>query len=225
MTPTLLLWDIDGTLLHSGGSGLRALEISLREDLGITGDLSDIDWAGRTDRWITTRVFEKFSIPNTAANADRFINGYLSRLPAELDRSAHILPGITALLDAARDHPTIHQGLLTGNLQRGARVKLGHFALWDYFPFGAFADDSPDRNDLGPHALARATAVTGHNFDLSRVWIIGDTPHDIACARAIGARALAVATGHHTLAQLAAHAPDALLDNLADRDAFWSLLT
>ncbi len=224
MASTLLLWDIDGTILHSGGAGIRAIEGSLREDMGIDGDTAGIAWAGRTDRWITEQVFAKHRIPLTPENATRFIDGYLARVPAELSRSAHVLPGVEALLQTARSRPDVAQGLLTGNLQRGARVKLGHFGLWDYFAFGAFADDSMDRNELGPHALRRATDHTGVTFAPEHVWIIGDTPHDIACGKIIGARTLAVATGHHSREELGAHHPTAVVDDLADEGAFWERL-
>lgn len=225
MASTLLLWDIDGTILHSGGAGIRAIDLSLQQDMGIDGDTAGIAWAGRTDRWITGQVFAKHGIPLTEANATRFIDGYLNRVTAELTRSGHVLPGVEALLRTGHARPDVAQGLLTGNLERGARVKLGHFGLWEYFAFGAFADDSEDRNELGPHALRRATAVTGVTFEPSRVWIIGDTPHDIACGKVIGARTLAVATGHHTREELAAFEPTAIMDDLSDEAAFWALVT
>ena len=130
-----------------------------------------------------------------------------------------------ALLATAGARPDVAQGLLTGNVERGARTKLSHHDLWDHFPFGAFADDSEFRNELGPHALRRAHAHTGVHFPPTRTWIIGDTPHDIACARVIGANVIAVATGTHTAAELAAHSPDALLADLADAAAFWNIIT
>ena len=118
----------------------------------------------------------------------------------------------------------VQQALLTGNVQRGARTKLSHHGLWGFFPFGAFADDSEHRNDLGPHALRRAREHTGVDFPPDRVWIIGDTPHDIACGRVIGAKTLAVATGSHPVEALAAHQPTAVLADLSDPAAFWRLI-
>jgi phosphoglycolate phosphatase-like HAD superfamily hydrolase len=221
----LLLWDIDGTLIASGNAGMAALRTGLRDALGIDGSLDDIEFAGRTDRWIIRRIFEKFTVPHTAENFDRYVAGYIAALPAALHNPrARVLPGARALLAAAATRPDLAQGLLTGNLRAGARAKLSHHALWDYFPFGAFADDAELRNDLGPHALARARAHTGVTLAPDRVWIIGDTPHDITCARAIGARVLAVATGSHSLDTLAAHMPDALLPDLADASAFWNIV-
>ena len=222
---TLLLWDIDGTLLASGGAGMLALQTGLRSALGIDGSLADIDFAGRTDRWIVRRIFEKFAVSHTEENFHRLIAGYLAALPAALQNPhARVLPGARALLAAAAARADVAQGLLTGNLERGARVKLGHHGLWDYFPFGGFADDAELRNDISPHALRRAQEHTRATFAPTRVWVIGDTPHDIACARVIGARAIAVATGSHSREQRAAHAPDAVLDDLADADAFWKLI-
>jgi phosphoglycolate phosphatase-like HAD superfamily hydrolase len=222
---TLLLWDIDGTLIASGHAGMHALQTGLRNAFGLDGALDDIDFAGRTDRWIARRIFAKFSLPDTEESFTRLIDGYLAALPAALcNPRARVLPGVRALLATAAARPDLAQGLLTGNLRRGAQTKLGHHGLWDFFPFGGFADDAELRNDISPHALRRAQDHTRTTFDPARVWVIGDTPHDIACARVIGARALAVATGSHTIAQLAAHAPDAVLPDLADPDTFWKTI-
>lgn len=222
----LLLWDIDGTLLASGGAGMRALESAVSTEFlqGGPADLSIIDWAGRTDRWIAEKIFAHYKVEHTPANVSRLLDTYIGNLPPFLDRLSAVLPGIVDILTTVAARDDVHQGLLTGNLERGAATKLGHFDLWRFFGFGAFADDSPNRNDLGPHALRRATAHTGHTYDPNDVWIIGDTPHDIACGKVIGARTLAVATGHHPREELAAHDPDALLDTLADVPAFWSVV-
>jgi phosphoglycolate phosphatase-like HAD superfamily hydrolase len=224
MAKTLLLWDIDGTLLASGGAGIRAFDQALQEEFGVNGSLEHIAWAGRTDGWIAARVLESFGLLPTPANVTRLIDGYLARLPPELDRTGAVLPGVAAILEAGHHHPEVVQGLLTGNVERGARVKLGHYDLWRYFAFGAFADDSTERNELGPHALRRAAAHAGADFAPERVWIIGDTIHDINCARVIGARALAVTTGHNSRADLVAQSPDHLLDSLDPPQAFWAAL-
>jgi phosphoglycolate phosphatase-like HAD superfamily hydrolase len=222
---TLLLWDIDGTLIASGGAGMRALQRALHAVFGIEGSLADIDFGGRTDTWIMRAVFRKFGLPETDANFARYFDGYVAALPGELaNPQARVLPGVRDLLHAAAARGTVAQGLLTGNRRRGAEVKLAYHGLWEHFAFGAFADDSEFRNDLGPHALRRAQAHHGTAFPPERVWIVGDTPHDIACARAIGARALAVATGGHGLDELRAHAPDAVLADLADPAAFWNIV-
>lgn len=221
----LLLWDIDGTLIASGGAGMRALQTSLRTVFGIEGSLADIDFAGRTDPWIMREVFRKFSVPVTTENFARYFEGYVSALPAELASSqARILPGVRDVLLAVAADGGFLQGLLTGNMRRGAQVKLSHHGLWEFFGFGAFADDSEHRNELGPHAVRRALECHGIDFAPGRVWVIGDTPHDIACGKIIGARTLAVGTGGATLDQLRAHKPTAALETLADTEAVLRLL-
>lgn len=213
----LLLWDIDGTLIASGGAGMRALQAALPRVFGIEGSLADIEFAGRTDRWIIREVFKKFGLPATEENFSRYFEGYVTGLPAELaNPQARVLPGVREILRAVADHGGIAQGLLTGNMRRGAQAKLSHHGLWEHFHFGAFADDSEHRNDLGPHAVRRALERHGVNFAADAVWVIGDTPHDIACGKAIGARTLALATGSSTVEQLRAHAPTATLENLAN---------
>jgi phosphoglycolate phosphatase-like HAD superfamily hydrolase len=131
---------------------------------------------------------------------------------------------VAKIVGQAAEHPSVVQGLLTGNLRRGAEAKLGFHGLWSFFPIGAFADDSEVRNELGPHALRRAKGHWGVEFPPERVWIVGDTPHDIACARAVGARSLAVATGSSKVADLAGHEPDAVLESLDDTEAFWRVI-
>jgi len=220
----LLLWDIDGTLLASGGAGARALEQTVTDVFGYAANLSDIDWAGRTDQWITGQIFAKYGIEHTTEHADRLIDSYLAGLPEHLTATTNVLPGVVQILEVAHGRDDITQGLLTGNLERGAKTKLSHFDLWDYFPFGAFADDSAQRNDLGAHAVRRAADHTGYTFPAHDVWIIGDTPHDIECGKVIGARTLAVATGRYSADELNAHEPDAFLPDLSDVEQFWAIV-
>jgi phosphoglycolate phosphatase len=218
----LLLWDIDGTLLSSGGAGMRALQAGLTNAFGINGLLEDIEFAGRTDRWIMRQIFLKFDLPASETNFARYIEAYLAALPAAMaDGPARVLPGARDLVAAAAIRSGVAQGLLTGNLRRGAQVKLGFHGFWEPFAFGAFGDDAELRNELGPYALRRARERHGQEFLPHQVWVIGDTPHDIACARAIGANSLALATGQHSLAALQAHAPTAALPDLQDADRFW----
>ena len=221
----LLFWDIDGTLTNSGGASRRALRAALLNHFGINGLLDDIDFAGRTDRWIMRQIFVKFSVPATETNFAGYSQSYLSLLPGEMNNPhARVFPGARDLVAAAAGRSDVVQGLLTGNLRRGAEVKLAHHGLWDYFPFGAFGDDSEFRNDLGAYGLRRARERHGADFLPERVWVIGDTPHDIACARAIGANCLAVATGRHSADDLAEHRPTAVLPDLVDAAAFWRII-
>ena len=216
----LLLFDIDGTLLTSGGAGERALRLGFRDRFGIDDDLSSVEIAGRTDSGIVREMLAAHRLPATPENIAAFLDGYLHHLAEEIPRTpGRLLPGILPLLDALQPRADIVLALLTGNLARGAEIKLRHYGVWHYFEFGAFADDHHDRNQLGPFAQARARAQRGIEFPPERIFVLGDTPHDIACARAIGAKVIAIATGKFSQADLAAHAPDFIFDDLADLDA------
>jgi phosphoglycolate phosphatase-like HAD superfamily hydrolase len=216
----LILFDIDGTLLTSGGAGERALRLGFRDRFGIDDDLSSVEIAGRTDSGIVREMLAAHRLPATPENIAAFLDGYLHHLAEEIPRTpGRLLPGILPLLDALQPRADIVLALLTGNLARGAEIKLRHYGVWHFFEFGAFADDHHDRNQLGPFAQARARAQRGIEFPPERIFVLGDTPHDIACARAIGAKAIAIATGKFTRAELAAHAPDFLFEDLGDLDA------
>jgi phosphoglycolate phosphatase len=218
----LILWDIDGTLIVSHGAGVRAMEKALTKRFGVTCDLRKIDWAGRTDSWITGEVFRHVGLPDNPQNAHDYLEAYLELLPAELSDGpqGQVLPGVLQLLEILHQRKDVAQGLLTGNLRRGAEFKLTHYKVWHYFEFGAFADDSPRRNDLGPHALRRAKEKHAVEFSPANTFIIGDTPHDIECGRVIGAKTIGVATGRYSVAELAACAPTAVFADFADTAAF-----
>ncbi len=218
----LILWDIDGTLIKSHGAGVRAMEKALTKRFGMKVDLSVIDWAGRTDSWITGEVFRHVGLPDTPQNSHDYLEAYLEQLPRELasGQPGVVLPGVLELLETLHRRTDVAQGLLTGNLRRGAELKLTHHRVWHYFEFGAFADDSPRRNDLGPHALRRAKERHAVEFVSDRTFIIGDTPHDIECGKVIGARTIAVATGTFSFDELAAHRPTAVFKDFSDTAAF-----
>ena len=218
----LILWDIDGTLIVSHGAGVRAMELALTKRFGVTCDLRSIDWAGRTDTWITGEVFRHVGLPDTPQNAHDYLEAYLELLPKELrdGPQGQVLPGVFELLETLHHRTDVAQGLLTGNLRRGAEFKLTHYQVWHYFEFGAFADDSPRRNDLGPHALRRAREKHAVEFSPADTFIIGDTPHDIECGKVIGAKTIAVATGRYTVEELQAHAPTAVFKDFADTADF-----
>ena len=223
----LLLFDIDGTLINTNAAGLTGFARAFREVFGRDDDLSRVDFAGATDSDIIRQLFELHGIDFNPGNQERFRAAYFPALTEILpQRTGCVLPGVGALLDALAARDDVQLALLTGNFAESARLKLVHFGLWNYFPFGAFADDSLDRNKLGPVALQRAREFrSGTEFvPAADVWIIGDTPKDIACARAFGARVLAVATGKHRMEQLAAHAPDAVLPELTQTKQVLDLL-
>ena len=135
-----------------------------------------------------------------------------------------VMPGIRELLDILNRRDDVFLGLLTGNFREGARIKLEHFGLWDYFRCGAFGDDSADRNELVPFALMRARDGGLPDIDPSRILVVGDTPHDVACARAVGAVPVAVATGGFTTDQLRESGADIVYETLADPAPFLELL-
>jgi phosphoglycolate phosphatase len=221
----LLLFDIDGTLLTSGGAGEKALRTGLLSRFGIHDDLQGIEIAGRTDTGIARRILERHQIPPAPENIRLLLNGYLEALPALLPlHSGRVLPGVLPLLDALRHRDDCVLGLLTGNLEEGARLKLAHYGLHNRFQFGAYADDHHDRNALVPFALQRARALTGTDISPAHAWVIGDTPYDVECARAGGARAAAVATGVFDSAALAATKPDLLLPDLGQTGRILELL-
>ena len=217
MDKKLLLFDIDGTLLTSGGAGERALRRGFRERFGIDDDLATVEIAGRTDSGIARRMLAAHGLEETPENLTAFFDGYLHFLAAELPASpGGLLPGILPLLEMLKARPDTVLALLTGNLERGAELKLTHYGVWHYFEFGAYADDHHDRDQLGHFARSRATEKHGIEFPPERIFVLGDTPHDITCARAIGAKAIAIATGRFSRAELGACAPDFLFDNLGD---------
>lgn len=213
---TLLLFDIDGTLLTTGKAGEKALRISFKRAFKREDDLAQIEIAGRTDSGIARQLFKFHGIEPSAENLALFFESYLEELAVQLPASiGRLLPGIPELLRALKADERVVLGLLTGNLARGAQLKLTHYGVWNYFEFGAFADDHHVRNELGPFACARAFERHKVNFHPERIFVIGDTPHDVECGRAIGAKTVAVATGGYTHEQLAACAPDFLFEDFS----------
>src|SRR5256714_4288022 len=219
MQKRLLLFDIDGTLIHSGGAGIEALKRAFKERFNIEDDLRDIEIAGMTDSGIVASILKKHKIPATAENVAAFLDSYVHFLSKELPRrKGKLLPGVLDLLKKLKSRNHVVLGLLTGNLSRGAQLKLGHYGVWHFFEFGAFADDHHDRNELGSFARARAKEKHGREFSAEEIDVIGDTPRDIACGKALGARTIAVATGTWTREKLAEHHPDFLIDDFSNVD-------
>ncbi|MDQ3545965.1 MAG: HAD family hydrolase [Verrucomicrobiota bacterium] len=220
MNSRLLLFDIDGTLIDSGGAGIQSLKDVLQQQFGIADDLRGVEIAGKTDTGIVHQILRKQKIAVTDEATSAFLDLYLEFLVHELpQRKGRVLPGVPELLLRLRQRPHNVLGLLTGNLERGAKIKLSYYGLWDFFEFGAFADDHHDRNELGPFAQRRARERHSIDFAAAEIDVIGDTPHDIACGKAIGARTIAVATGSFTRAQLAEHAPDRIVDDFSEVEA------
>src|SRR2546429_4274337 len=217
MQKRLLLFDIDGTLIHAAGAGVESLKLALMERFGTKDDLQDIEIAGMTDSGIVISILNKHEIPVTNENMAAFLDSYVHFLSFELPRRAgNLLPGVLELLEKLKARPNLVLALLTGNVSRGAQLKLEHYGVWHFFEFGAFADDHQGRNQLGSFALARAKEKHGREFSAAEIDVIGDTPRDIACGKALGARTVAVATGRWSRDGLAKYQPDFLIDDLSD---------
>lgn len=213
----ILLFDIDGTLIRTGGAGKAAMEAALRDTFGVATIRDVVPYSGRTDRAIARDLLRVHAIEPSPANQDRLCEAYLAHLPQSLrTRGGTVCPGIEPLLAELQPRPGVVLGLLTGNVRAGAQHKLGHFGLWDYFVCGGFGDDHFERDDVARMALAAVHTHLGRAVHPAEVWVIGDTPLDVQCARAVGAKAVAVATGWHPIEELAACQPDLLFPDLAN---------
>lgn len=225
---TLVLFDIDGTLVLTGRAGVRALERALAEVCGRTGMLANVPIAGRTDRAIITEALMVAGLDTSestfTAVRDRYCDNLATEVGAETPHPRLVLPGVSAALDQLKPLEaagTVSVGLLTGNFVRGAEIKLGYFDLWRRFRFGAFGDQHVDRRDLVPLAIEAATRAGEGDFRPEHIVIVGDTPADVDCAHAHGARAIAVATGTYTVDQLRVTGAEVVVADLTDWDAAW----
>lgn len=218
------LFDIDGTLLQTGGVGTASLEAALESEFGIPCDGS-VETTGRTDRAIVEELMNNHDIQPSDDNWRRMRDGYLAHLPRILrERDGYVLPGIVALLEMLARRTDVAVGLLTGNTCAGANQKLVHYGLDRYFSFGGFGDDHTDRDDVGHAALRAACVHLEREVRTESVFVIGDTPADVRCARAIEARAIAVATGWHSHEELRESQPDLLVTDLSDPQPLLDLL-
>ena len=218
------LFDIDGTLISTGGAGKAALEAAMLAEFGIANCMEKILLSGRTDRAILRDVFLCHAIDESPATRERLLNAYLAHLPDCLARiQGRVLPGIAEFLDQLSTRDDVAVGLLTGNVRAGARLKLGHYQLLHHFAFGGFGDHHHDRDAVARDALREIHQRFDGTVSPERIWVIGDTPLDVQCARFIGARAAAVATGWHSLDELAASRPDIMLPDLTDSSAILRL--
>lgn len=212
----VVLFDIDGTLISTGGAGLESLRTALREEFQV-GEPRDVPVSGRTDRGIARQLFQTHGIADTEPHWERFREAYLLALAEWLPRKAgRVLPGVIELIEALSRRESTLMGLLTGNIRAGAQLKLGHYGLAQHFDFGGFGDRHAHRNGVAEEALAESRTRAQATGQAPRsVWVIGDTPLDIECARAIGARCVAVGTGSFSAAELAAHEPDLAIPDLS----------
>lgn len=228
MKPALILFDIDGTLLLSGRAGLRAMTRAFAQTFNITDAFAGQHFGGRTDSYLVSNALQNAGMPDTPEAHQRFRENYIPLLAEEIQQpgTGHkgLMPGARELLDALHDFEDVHLALLTGNYREAAEIKLQHFEIWDYFEWGAFSDDHADRNALVPIARRRAETYDIPPAAIDRIIVIGDTPHDIECARVAGARSVAVATGGFTVDQLRAAGADEVVADLSDTDAVVAML-
>jgi phosphoglycolate phosphatase-like HAD superfamily hydrolase len=241
----ICFFDIDGTLLLTGGAGQAAFAKTLAEDFSISEIDATVPFAGRSDRAIAMDLFRKHGIEPSEKNWLRFRDGYLRWLEQMLHtHRGTVLPGVVELLAILATRGDVAIGLLTGNLKEGARRKLGHYGLWQWFRFGGYGDEFTERRDIATAALAAAkshlnggAATSGFNSQSrdclldkadtawsGEILVIGDTPHDVECGRSIEARCIAVSTGQTPASLLQKAEPDVLIDTLRDVEPILSLL-
>ncbi len=217
---SVILFDIDGTLVRCGGAGGSALQAAFLQEFDIA-EMGPIELGGRTDLGIFNELLSRHGLSACETNHQRLSRRYFSLLPEHLSQrlaesQARVLPGVFQLLDTLRNTTQHTLGLMTGNLPTSAQIKLDHFSLWDYFEFGIFGDLADHRPLLAQPALARIAEHCGGLVAGDSIVIIGDTPLDVELSKAMRARSLAVCTGgfdHHTLT---AGGADLVADDLSN---------
>ncbi|NOY42027.1 MAG: HAD hydrolase-like protein [Planctomycetes bacterium] len=213
-----VLFDIDGTLVQTGGAGKNAFAAAFAQLFDVVEISNNVQFAGRSDRAIALDLMGLHGVEPSVENWQRFVDCYLEQLEISLPKcEGEVLTGVVDLLDALQGIEQVQLGLLTGNVKSGAAHKLGHYNLADRFAFGGFGDEETDRNAIA--RVAKAQAQAHAEGDLARTMVIGDTVHDVVCAQSIGAFAVAVATGGATIEELAKTGPDLLLEDLTDTEA------
>jgi phosphoglycolate phosphatase-like HAD superfamily hydrolase len=215
----VLFWDIDGTLLSTGRAGIFAWNDSARELTGQDFDLTTLRTAGMTDHQIAVKTLEMLGVEQSSSNVERLLRRYEELLPSALPRrNGRVLDNVREILEyLAAERPDVRSYLLTGNTRAGARAKLTYYNLFQFFPDGAFAEDTGARAGIASRALelAKKAGPIGEET----IFVIGDTPHDIECAKAIDAKTIAVATGGYSVDELKPYEPWRLFETLpAPRD-------
>jgi phosphoglycolate phosphatase-like HAD superfamily hydrolase len=210
----ILLFDVDMTLLWSGGAGAAAMDRAFRDLFGIEDGFKRVEFSGRTDRYILTQALRQHGIGGDYdQHQERFLERYYTHLPQTLrEREGKLMPGFPALLDALAGQSEVRVGLATGNFSRGAQLKLAHYGIDGYFSGGAFGEESEDRDVI----VRRAVERVGEGLSQTEALVIGDTPHDVSSARACGATAVAVATGRHSVDELKECGADIVFQDFSD---------
>ena len=220
----LVLFDIDGTLMDSGGAGRRALEYSFEELFGVPDAFRKISMSGKTDPQIFAEALAQFGIAMDG-HGPLFMKTYIKHLEREIDNPGKELkPGVSEALRELSGMGNVSLGLLTGNYEQGARIKLGALGVWEYFGFGAYGSDDADRDKLLPYALKRFEALKGFKSSYNDCVVVGDTPRDVSCAKPYGAATVAVATGKYSIHELSSSGADHVLEDLSDLNRFLGCL-
>ena len=217
----ICLFDIDGTLITTGGAGGRAMASAVVEEFGVDHPRFDFPFGGRTDRSIVPDVFNAAGVEFTEANWQRFVERYLTHLTRELSKcDGHVYEGVIPVLDLVTAAAGVEVGLLTGNMESAAWMKMDRFQLRDYFSFGGFGDRQAQRDDVASEAAATVRDRFGNSPD--EIIVIGDTSADVQCGRAIGATVVAVATGSASFDELQATAPEHLFHTMSDAHGYFA---
>ena len=224
----VLLFDIDGTLLLSGGAGMRALDRAFEKITGSPNGMNDVIPDGKTDYLIVEEAF-RMNFPDMKYGKEEteiILNYYLEFLEEELINSKNfrLMPGVPEILDSCRENDDILLGLATGNLEKGSELKLRHADLWDYFKFGGYGSDAIDRTDVVKAAIQKATAISKEPIELKQIFVIGDTPNDIICAHEAGVKAIGVGAARYSCRELLHHKPDFLLEDLTSPEDLFRCL-
>ncbi len=225
--PKLLLFDVDGTLILSGGAGVRSVNRAFRLLFAVPDAMAECKPDGKTDPAIFREVARTHLRRDlSAAESESVARAYVAALEEEVPRSPgyRVMPGVPPLLETLHRDPRCFLGLATGNLEAGARIKLRRPGLDRFFTFGGYGSDDEDRLHMLQIAIRRGSRAARRDFPPEDIVVIGDTPHDIAAARAAGVRCVAVATGSSAPAALARHGPDHVLEDLSSTEAFLQIL-
>jgi len=221
---TVLLWDIDGTLLTTGRAGIFAWEKAAGEVAGYPVNLQDLQTAGLTDFAVAQAILDYLELPAPGDVLPRMVNSYEAHLPGVLPlRKGRVLGGVAEVLQYCRTRRSdVDSYLLTGNTAAGAHAKLTYYGIVDYFVGGSFARETETRVDIARRALDEVIDQDVKTLD--RVFVIGDTPHDVTCGKAIGAKTVAVATGEFTEHELREYGPWRTIDSVPDPESFLAIL-
>ncbi len=211
----LILFDIDGTLIDSGGAGVRSLNLAFKKVFSIENAFKGISMAGKTDSQIIKECLQKHGLSENG-EFGTVIEAYLYHLRIEINNNKkHVKPGIYDILNSLSQTKNVSTGLLTGNIEKGARIKLEPFRLNEFFPTGAFGSDHEDRNQLLPIAVKRFTNLYKTGIDIKKCMVIGDTPRDVECAHIYGAISIGVATGPYSIEELIEAGADYVVQNFS----------